>query len=223
MSRRRLLAVASPPVERLIRAVAARHPLVVTSVRGASDALAELSAMRTPDVLVLEDGPGRDGLGLLRRLRQQGVEALAMVVTRGGEKAALRAFQEGADDVVHRRTSREEVAARLGVMVRRLAMAAGPQSVLPKLKLDRERLIAAVDGREIQVTATEFQILHLLARKSGRTLSRQYLVAQIWNTRSAVRTRSVDMHVSHLRKKLAGASFKIETVPSGYRLDLNGR
>ena len=222
--KRRLLAVsATPSVRSLIRRTAARQPLLVTEVHDLVDAFHELSAMRVPDLIVVEDSPLCDGIGLLRWLRRRGIDVLVMVVARDAEKAALRAFREGADDVVFPTSASDEVHARLGVMVRRLSVATGAQRLLPELTLDRERMCVRAGGKEIPLTATEFQILHLLARKSGRMLSRAYLVAQIWNTSTAVKTRSIDVHVSHLRRKLAGSSFRIETVrPSGYRLERAG-
>lgn len=220
MKRRLLSVAATPSVAALIRRTAARHPFLVTEVGGLIEAFQELSAMRVPDLIVVEESPACDGVGLLRRLRRGGSDALVMVVARGAEKAALRVFREGADDVVFPNSSPDEVHARLGVMVRRLSVGSGAQRLLPELTLDRETMRVVVGRRKIGLTATEFQILHLLARKSGRVLTRTYLVAQVWNTTTAVRTRSIDVHVSHLRRKLAGAPFQIQTVrPAGYRLE----
>jgi DNA-binding response OmpR family regulator len=219
--KRRLLAVAANPgVAGLIRRLAGRHALVLIPVASPGEALAELSAGALPDLLVAEDGNGCDGVGLLRRVRRMAVDVLIMIIARKGEGTALRAFREGADDVVFPQSSPEEISARLGVMIRRLGMAAGAQRILPRLTLDHERMLVVDGRREIALTATEFQILHLLARKSGRTLTRSYLTAQIWNTNTAVRTRSIDMHVSHLRRKLGSSSFRIVTIrPAGYRLE----
>lgn len=219
--KRRLLAVTCTRQARgLIQRTAEQLLLLVRNLDGTAEAIAELEVMPSPDLIVVESGPSCDGLRLLRYLRRRGEDALVMVVAHGGEKVALRAFRDGADDVVSTKSSREEVAARLSVMLRRLRMDVGSQRLLPKLTFDRESLHVLLDRRQIPLTATEYQILHLLARKSGRTLSRAYLISQIWNTSTEVSTRSVDMHVSHLRRKLGGASLRIATVrPSGYRLE----
>lgn len=223
MKRTLLAVVTSPSVGVLVRRLAGRHALLLIKVSSPGEALAELSAGAVPDLLIAEDSGACDGVSLLRDVRRQGVDLLVMIIARRGEATVLRAFREGADDVVFPRSSPEEISARLGVMIRRLGMAAGAQRLMPRLTLDRERMLVVVGRREITLTATEFQILHILARKSGRTLTRSYLTSQIWNTTTQVRTRSIDMHVSHLRRKLAGVPFRIATVrPAGYRLESAG-
>lgn len=167
--------------------------------------------------------PGMDGFEVLRRIRASSDVPILMLTARGDEPERIAGLNQGADDYVPKTFSHGELLARLKALVRRAARAR-PELTLEfgGLSLDPERRVARIEGNRIDLTGVEFDILLALVRADGRVLSREQLLQEASTRGGDVSDRSVDVHISSLRRKLGDdrkpARF-IETVRNlGYRL-----
>jgi len=169
-------------------------------VRGLERALAGDSDIIVLDVML----PGLDGFEILRRLRQKSRAPVLMLTARAEDVDRIVGLELGADDYVSKPFNPRELAARIRAILRRTE---APPSTPTRLEvngvaLDSDSRDVAVDGRRIELTTLEFDILELLMRAAGRVLSRDALMEAIYNRRSTPFERSIDMHISHLRRKL---------------------
>jgi DNA-binding response OmpR family regulator len=183
-----------------------------------------------PDIVILDWMlPELDGLEVLRRLRRVSATPVLMLTARGEEFDRVLGLELGADDYLTKPFSLRELIARVHVLVRRLEYIQtivatdrqGSAEVVRygPLELDPQAHTASIDERELKLTLTEFEILHLLIRSPGRTFSRAYLQQTVWNESYLESDRSVDNAILRLRKKLGSVGDNIETVRGvGYRL-----
>ena len=167
--------------------------------------------------------PGMSGYGVLEQLRAQPAThdvAVLLLSARREEQDRIRGLSLGADDYLTKPFSPQELVLRVGAILRRLG-AAGPANVLSAgpISIDRDEHRVTVDGRPIELTATEYKLLLLLAERRGRVQGRALLLETVWEAAPDIQTRTVDMHVQRLRSKLGAAGDLIETVRGfGYRL-----
>ena len=164
--------------------------------------------------------PGMDGFEVLRRIRLRSDVPVLMLTARGGEAERIAGLDSGADDYVPKTFSHRELLARLNALMRRSrAMESEGATESSDIALDPARRVATVQGARIELTAVEFDILLALMRGRGRVLSREQLLEDASQRGPDVSDRSVDVHISSLRRKLGhGKSVCIETVRSlGYR------
>jgi DNA-binding response OmpR family regulator len=189
-----------------------------------------LHASERPDLVILDWMlPGMDGLEVLRRIRQAAATPVLMLTARSEEADRVIGLELGADDYLTKPFSMRELIARVRALLRRveqvhalLAADRGPdQQPLDygPLHLDPGAYQALLDGRPLDLTRTEFDLLHLLLRNPGRAFSRTYLLDTVWGESYVTGDRSVDNAVLRLRKKLGPLEEAIETVWGvGYRL-----
>jgi two-component system, OmpR family, response regulator len=182
-----------------------------------------LATSRPYDVLVLDIMlPGRDGLSILKGLRQRGMATPVLLLTARSElNERLEGLNLGADDYLSKPFFIEELIARIHAVVRRAA--GTPQSVLQVADLTLNLLTREVTrgGRAIELTAREFTLLEHLMRSPGRVFTRTQICEQVWSYHFDPETNLVDVYVQRLRKKVdAEADLKlIETVRGvGYRM-----
>lgn len=164
--------------------------------------------------------PGMDGFEVLRRIRQRSDVPVLMLTARGNEKERIAGLDTGADDYVPKTFSHRELLARLNALIRRSRMAEHEGAVeAAGIALDPARRLASRDGERMDLTAVEFDILLALMRARGRVLRREQLLEDASQRGPDVSDRSVDVHISALRRKLGPAKAnRIETVRSlGYR------
>jgi len=189
---------------------------------GLSRALSEEFALVVLDVML----PGLSGLDVCARLRERRPrQAILMLTARGAEADILEGFKRGADDYVTKPFSVAELVARVGALLRRTS-AEESHTLAPfqcaEFRVEPARLVATRAGTEIELTAREVALLALFASEPGRIVSRRRLLRDVWGMHAAesVETRTVDVHIAKLRKKLgASASTPIETIRGlGYRL-----
>lgn len=183
-----------------------------------SDGGAGLAAARRlhPVAIVLDVGlPTMDGTDVCRALRAEGDWTPVLFVTaRDEEIDRVLGLELGADDYLTKPFSPRELVSRVKAVLRRTqGVAAAPALAVGPVRLEPEtRRVVLDDGREIPLTATEFDLLAVLLRRPGRVLSREQLLSEVWGYEAAAGTRTVDVHVAQLRAKLGPAADVIRTV-----------
>jgi DNA-binding response OmpR family regulator len=207
--------IAVPLVQGLERAGFAAH-----RVATGADALA---AVADADLVVLDLGlPDIDGSEVCRRIRAVSAVPIIVVTARGDESERVLGLELGADDYVVKPFGMRELTARVRAVARRSlpnpgGEVPGPQRIGP-LAIDRRTQRVTVDGREIALTPKEFGLLSLLGEDAGAVVSRQQIMDEVWDPHWYGPTKTLDVHVASLRKKL-GEPGLIETVRSrGFRL-----
>jgi DNA-binding response OmpR family regulator len=239
--RRKILVVEDEPT--LADAVLARLNAAGFETAYAATGPAALAAAREqrPDALVLDVMlPGFDGLEVCRRIQAEQPVPVLMLTARDAESDLLAGLGAGADDYLTKPFSMRELIARITALLRRVDLVraqalktggvesgvegAGPDAPLElgtpehPLTVDRARRRVRADGSEVHLTPIEFDLLLSLARRPGQVVSRQSLLAEVWDWADASGTRTVDSHVKALRKKI-GAE-RIRTVHGvGYSLE----
>jgi len=192
-------------------------------VEGTGDGgLAAVRRLR-PAAVVLDVGlPGMDGVEMCRRLRSAGDWTPVLFVTaRDDEVDRVVGLELGADDYVTKPFSPRELVARVSSVLRRSrgTVEATDELTIGSLALDVAGRRVRIDGREVELTATEFNLLEMLMRHPGRVFQREQLISQVWGYEPLAGTRTVDVHVAQLRAKLGPAS-PIRTVRGvGYSAD----
>jgi DNA-binding response OmpR family regulator len=164
------------------------------------------------DLAVLDLGlPDGSGYTLLGEWCARGVRPAVIVLTsRDGEVDCVASLEAGADDFVPKPFSPRALVARIRAVLRRRAQAPSPGASASTrtsgpLRLDLGRRTAAFDGRPVELTRIEFELLAVLAAAPGRVHTREQLVEQVWGGRVAMTERNVDSHVKALRRKLGEA------------------
>jgi two-component system response regulator CpxR len=159
--------------------------------------------------------PGLDGFEILRRLRQTSKVPVVMLTARGEDVDRIVGLELGADDYLPKPFNPRELAARIRAVLRRYAeRPAGPENRIEVngVLLDPGTREVASNGKRIDLTTFEFDILEMLMRSAGRVLSRDALMESFYNRKSTPFDRSIDMHISHIRKKLDRGDSLIKTI-----------
>ena len=217
-----------PPIRAVVRGFLEREGLEVSE---AGDGPSAVEAARSvgPDVIVLDVMmPGFDGLEVLRQVRAFSDPMVVLLTARAEELDRIVGLRIGADDYVTKPFSAAELAARVAALLRRRRTVTDRAAGLPDgLVVDAARHLVAVDGAQIDLTATEFGVLAALARDPGVVLSRQRLLDAAWGDDWAGGERTLEVHVANLRRKLGDDPAQprfVETVRGvGYRLRLQDR
>jgi two-component system response regulator RegX3 len=175
------------------------------------------------DLIVLDIMlPELDGFRVCERLRAAGREMPVLMLTaKGDEDDVVRGFEAGANDYVIKPFGVRELTARIDALLRRSPRAVGGNFQVGHLRIDADRSEASVDGESFELSERELRILRVLANDAGRIISRRTLLRDAWdmNNADAVETRTVDVHIAKLRKKLGDHGALIETVRGhGYRV-----
>jgi DNA-binding response OmpR family regulator len=210
----------------LIRLYLEREGFAVLAAATGDEALA-VHARHDPDLVVLDLMlPGRDGFEVCRELRHRGDTPILILTARDDDIDAIVGLELGADDYVTKPFNPRALMARIKAILRRTqATARGGRPIeVGDLRIDPRRREAAVGDRRLDLRAREFDLLLALARDPGAVLTRDGLLEGVWGTDFPGETRTVDVHVSEVRKKLGPAGPPIETVRGiGYRLVPPGR
>jgi two-component system response regulator RegX3 len=182
-----------------------------TRVTGTVREALESTERALPDLVLLDvmlpDGSGYD---VCRRLRERSRVPIIMLTARGEETDRIVGLELGADDYVVKPFSAREVAARIRAVLRRAdadapaardgALAVGP------LCLDPDRRSAWLGDEELELTRKEFDLLELLLREAGNVVTRERLIDEVWDVNWFGSTKTLDVHVSSLRRKLGDDS-----------------
>jgi DNA-binding response OmpR family regulator len=212
----------------IVRELEAAGYRAVCAVNGL-DAL-ELHARQQPALVILDWMlPGLDGLEVLRRIRQVSAVPVLMLTARSEEMDRVVGLEVGADDYLTKPFSIRELIARVRALLRRISHV---QQILEAdrkqdkaaiqyegLCLEPDAYLVTLEGAPLELTRTEFDLLHFLLRNPGRAFSRAYLLDAVWDEHYVAGDRSVDNAILRLRKKLGPLGEAIETVWGiGYRL-----
>lgn len=196
---------------------------VLTAADGAS-ALKQTRS-HAPDLIVLDVMlPEMDGLEVCKSLRRDAATArvpIIMLTAKAAELDRVVGLELGADDYVTKPFSPRELLLRIKNLLRRRGDEAEPEQRirLGDLVVEVARHEARVGGQPLELTATEFKLLTVLAQRRGRVQSRDQLLRDVWEYDSLIDTRTVDTHIRRLREKLGPAAGLLETVRGvGYRL-----
>lgn len=196
-------------------------------VASVGDGEAALSAAREqrPALIVLDVMlPGRDGFDVCRQLRADGDPVLVLMLTARDEDIdKIVGLELGADDYMTKPFNPRELVARVKAMLRRLNRPAQQAETtvihLGDLLIDPARREVRVNGDLVELRTQEFDLLQVFAENKGLVLTREKLLSMAWGYDYLGQTRTVDVHVAHLRKKLAASASVIETVTGvGYKL-----
>ncbi len=186
----------------------------------AHDGAAALSSFRrrAPDLVILDLGlPGMNGLDLARRLRQTSEAPIVMLTARSAESDKIVGLELGADDYVTKPFSPGELVARVRAVLRR-SSASGRAEIVRAgdLEIDVARRHVTVGDRSPDLTATEFDLLVVMARSPGRVFTRGQLSAALLGEEDTTYERTIDSHVKNLRKKIESDSRRPEIVETVY-------
>jgi DNA-binding response OmpR family regulator len=156
-----------------------------------------------PDALVLDLGlPDLDGLDLLKMIRAVSELPVLVLTAREDEATILAAFAGGADDYVVKPISGPQLSARIAALLRRGATESGDTLVVGGLEIALGPREAVLDGRTLELTAKEFDVLAYLAARPGTVVPRDELHAAVWKAPAGTEGRTVDVHLSTIRRKL---------------------
>ena len=199
-------AIAEPLAEGL-----RREGFEVERVATGADAL----AAEEPDLVLLDLRlPDVDGITVCRELRARSSVPIIVVTAKGEEVDRVVGLEVGADDYVVKPFGLRELVARIRAVSRRARPPAdgGAETLdVGQLSIDLRAHRALLDGAELQLTAKEFALLAILAREPGAVVSRERILAEVWNTTWYGSAKTIDVHVASLRKKLGDPGW-IETV-----------
>ena len=214
-----------PDISALVAYHLARESYRVRTVGSGSEAIEALER-EAPDLVVLDLMlPGMSGEEVLRELRRRPeVNVPVIVLTARSEPSdRVEGLRLGADDYVSKPFSPQELVLRVEAVLRRVRQAPPSEGASRVLRVgpftaDVEAARATVEGREVELTPTEFRLLCHLMERRGRVQSRRQLLEAVWEVTARITTRTVDMHVQRLRSKVGDEAHWIETVRGfGYR------
>jgi two-component system response regulator BaeR len=168
-----------------------------------------------PDLILLDLMlPGRDGLEICTEIRSFSEVPIIIITARVEEIDRLLGLELGADDYICKPFSPREVVARVKTVLRRAGERAAPPS--GELALDADKFLALLHGRDLDLTAVEFKLMHFLYQNPGRIYSRGQLMDRIYSDQRIVSDRTIDSHIKKLRKKIAAVAPDEELIHSIY-------
>jgi two-component system phosphate regulon response regulator PhoB/two-component system alkaline phosphatase synthesis response regulator PhoP len=193
------------------------------------DATSFMTSLKSnvPDLLILDLMlPDHDGLDICKFLKREerfNTIPIIMLTARAEETDKIIGLELGADDYVTKPFSPKELVARVKAVLRR--QDTGDKSnkinIGDFLEMDLQKYSVSVDSRKVDLTTTEFRILHLLASRVGWVYSRERILDHLWGNEKIVLDRTVDVHIKHLREKLGEYGSLIKNVRGvGYKLEL---
>ena len=198
------------------------HGYSPAAVESGEDGL-ELATRERFDLVVLDVMlPGLSGFDVCRRLRErEAPPPILMLTAKGAEDDVVHGLRCGADDYVTKPFSIRELVARVEALLRRTGGSREERFSFGPWEVDAAGLAAVAGKREIRLTRREVELLRIFGRRSGRVVSRRTLLQQVWGLINVddIETRTVDVHIAKLRKKIdGGGRSMIETVRgAGYR------
>lgn len=158
-----------------------------------------------PDLIVLDLGlPKRDGLDVIREVRAHAQTPIVILTARGEETDRIVGLELGADDYIVKPFSPREVVARVRAVLRRATAPEADDRILRRgsMEIDLPRMRVTVDGRTVELTATEFQLLATMARRPGQVFTRGQLLDAVRGDAFEGYERAIDAHIKNIRRKI---------------------
>ena len=214
-------------IRRFLRTVLEAHGYQIMEAGRGEEGLVAVAEQR-PDLVVLDLGlPDIDGIEVTRRLREWSEIPIIILSVREGEADKIAALDAGADDYLTKPFGAGELMARLRATLRRIARPASePVFTSHDLVIDLQRRRVSVEGVEVQLTPTEYELLRVLVRHAGRVLTHRQLLLQVWGKPYQGEVHLLRVHISNLRRKLEPEPVRpryIVTEPGvGYRFHDEG-
>jgi len=214
-----------PAIVEIVRDYLADAGFRVSTAASGDDALRQVRSI-TPDLVVLDLGlPGMDGLDVARTVRQSSNVPIIMLTARSDETDRVVGLELGADDYLVKPFSPRELLARVRAVLRRTGAESDVVDrplVVGDLVVDRQRRSVSVGGRDVELTATEFDLLAHLASAPGRVFTRGQLMEAVHGVTIDVGGRAIDAHVKNVRRKIEGDAHRPQRLLTvhgvGYRL-----
>ncbi len=202
------------------------HGFEVFTANTGEDALTAIANHR-PDLMLLDLGlPGISGLEVCKRVREQSSLPIIVLSVKDAERDKVRALDLGADDYVPKPFGMDEVLARIRVALRHTAQVSSgtePSFMVGPLKVDFAQRQVLVNGKEIKLTPTEYDLLKVLIKHSGKILTRQMLLSQVWGTGYGTESHYLHVYIGQLRRKIepdpAHPRFILTVSGVGYRFN----
>lgn len=161
------------------------------------------SVSASPDAVVLDLGlPDIEGSDLLKMLRSVSTVPVIIATAQDAEESIIRLLDSGADDYVVKPFSAAQIDARIRAVLRRRANGIDRPIILGGLVVDPSARRATLEGRELGLTRKEFDLLHFLALRAGRIVTKRQILADVWDQPYGGADKTVDVHLSWLRGKL---------------------
>jgi len=215
-----------PNIIELARLYLEQEGYRVEAASSGSDALAKLDAIK-PALVVLDLMlPDIDGFEVCRQIRARSDVPILMLTARREDVDKIVGLELGADDYLTKPFNPRELAARVKAILRRYQAGLRPGQAIEvgDLRIDLSRHEATIGGQPLRLRTKEFALLATLAQNLGRVIMREQLLEMVWGFDYYGETRTVDVHINHLREKIAGSNALIETVRGvGYKMVLRER
>ena len=191
-----------PRITRLVRDYLERAGFAVIVARDGPEAIRR-ARTEAPDLVVLDLGlPGMDGLDVTRSLRQDTTIPIIVLTARDDEADRIVGLELGADDYVTKPFSPRELVARVRAVLRRRTPSDADTLRAGGIEIDVPRMRVSVEGRRVELTATEFALLSAMVREPGRVFTRGQLLDAIHGVAFESYERAIDAHVKNVRRKI---------------------
>jgi len=210
-----------PNIIELARLYLEREGYRIVTASDGREALSKLDSI-SPALVVLDLMlPDIDGFEVCRQIRKKSDTPVLMLTARKEDIDKIVGLELGADDYVTKPFNPRELVARVKAILRRYQSGFIPDKVmeLGKLRIDLSRHETSIDGQAVRLRTKEFALLTALVQNPGIVFSREQLLEIVWGSDYYGETRTVDVHINHLRDKIAGSGAVIETVRgTGYKI-----
>ena len=209
-----------PHILELAKMYLEREGFRVDCVGTGKDALTALSG--NPDLVILDLMlPDIDGFEVCKRIRAKSNVPILMLTARKDDVDKIVGLEMGADDYITKPFNPRELVARVKAVLRRFQTSSAPGNTIEigRMRIDLARHEVTVNGQPITLRTKEFALLATLAQNQGMVFSREKLLETVWGFDYYGETRTVDVHINHLREKLGGSGASIETLRgTGYKM-----
>ena len=216
-----LIADDEPHIRELVRLYLSREGYELEFAADGREALDKALSMR-PDLVVLDlMMPKLDGFEVTKALRQRSDVPILMLTVRREDTVKVAGLELGADDYLTKPFNPKELVARVKAILRRAdgIHRSGVKVNVGSLRLNRQQREAHLAGQRLKLRTKEFDLLFALAQNLNTVMSREQLLSLVWGYTFSGETRTVDVHINHVRQKLAGSDLAIETLRGvGYKL-----
>jgi two-component system KDP operon response regulator KdpE len=195
-----------PQIRRFLRATFTAEEYRFHEAVTAQEGIAQAAA-RQPDLIVLDLGlPDRDGLEVIRNVREWTRTPIIVLSARGQEKDKVQALDSGADDFVSKPFAVGELLARIRAALRRAAMITDSGSATlfqaGRIEVDLEKRVVRVAGSEVHLTPIEYKLLQTLIRHAGKVVTQRQLLVEVWGPQHMEQAQYLRVYMAQLRRKL---------------------